>query len=265
MVDPVDLADLTIPARYCGPSESGNGGFTAGCLAERMQRQVSGASPLPDAAWPVVEVTLRQPPPLDAPMKVRYVEQEDGSTTSLLLFGGSHIAEARFVDDDLEPVPEITLPAAQQAMAGFRGFDEHPFPSCFSCGPNRAEGDGLRIFPGPHEYGGVASAWVPHRRFAESTDLRDKLERVGLGTTWAALDCVGGWSTDMSGRRMVLGRMIAKIDTLPLVGEPHVVVGEGRGSQGRKTYTASTLYDSDGRIVGRAQHVWISVDTGRFG
>ena len=50
---------------------------------------------------------------------------------------------------------------------------------------------------------------------------------------------------------MVLGRMTARVDALPVVGEEHVVVGQARGHDGRKTFTASTLYDADGRVVGR--------------
>ncbi len=63
---------------------------------------------------------------------------------------------------------------------------------------------------------------------------------------------------------MVLGQMTAIIDELPVQGEQHVVTGEHRGSEGRKTFTASTLHDSDGRIVGRAEHVWVTVDPARF-
>jgi hypothetical protein len=63
---------------------------------------------------------------------------------------------------------------------------------------------------------------------------------------------------------MVLGRMTARVDDLPVIGEPHVVVGEGRGQEGRKTFTASTLHDADGRIVGRAEHVWVAVDPALF-
>jgi hypothetical protein len=41
-------------------------------------------------------------------------------------------------------------------------------------------------------------------------------------------------------------------------------MGERRGSEGRKTFTASTLHDADGRIVGRAEHVWVAVDPALF-
>ena len=64
---------------------------------------------------------------------------------------------------------------------------------------------------------------------------------------------------------MVLGRITARLDTLPVVGEEHVVVGEGRGQDGRKTFTAATLYDADGRVVATAEHIWIAVDPALFG
>ena len=44
-----------------------------------------------------------------------------------------------------------------------------------------------------------------------------------------------------------------------------LVVGEGRGRDGRKTFTASTLYDADGRVVATAEHTWIAVDPAMFG
>ena len=258
-------AGLTIPSRFCGPASSGNGGYTSGRLAE----QVPG-----DVECPVVEVTLRQPPPLDVSMNVRQVAAGDPSNVTsgaatVLLLGGAKIAEARVVGDDPDPVEAVSMGQATEAMGRFPGLVSHPFPTCFSCGPDRAEGDGLRIFPGQVAGGRVASLWVPDRNLAESSDLLDPdQQRVGPGAAWAALDCVGGWAGDWAGdmeeRKMVLGRMTAQVDALPVVGEPHVVIGAARGTQGRKTFTLSTLYDSDGRIVARAQHVWIAVDPSAF-
>jgi hypothetical protein len=64
---------------------------------------------------------------------------------------------------------------------------------------------------------------------------------------------------------MVLTRMTARVDSLPRIGEEHVVVGMGRGSEGRKTFTSSTLYDVDGRVVATAEHLWVAVDPAVFG
>jgi hypothetical protein len=249
-------SDLTIAARYCGPATSGNGGYTAGSLAERMEGDDARA----------VEVTLRQPPPLDVAMSVQRRPADDSGDALWLAHGDSRVAEAREVPDDLEPVEGVALSAATDAMAGFPGLVRHPFPRCFVCGPDRDEGDGLRIFPGPVAPGRVASAWLPAAGLAESSDLLDQgVQRVGGPVAWAALDCIGGWAGDMTERQMVLGRMTAHVDALPVVGEPHVVVGAHLGTEGRKTFTASTLYDSDGRVVGRARHVWIAIDPGSFG
>ena len=241
---------LTIERRFRGPARSGNGGYTAGSLASRVP-----------GAHATVEVTLRRPPPLETAMVVQH------ASTTTLLDGETLVADARTVADQLLAVDEVAADVAAEAMASYAGLRSHPFPACFACGTDRADGDGLQIFPGPvpDVIDTVASLWVPHASLAESGDVVDHgLERVGVGTTWAALDCVGGWSEDLEGRPMVLGRMTARVDALPVVGEPHVVVGARRGVDGRKAFTASTLYDSDGRVVATAQHVWIAVDPSAF-
>jgi hypothetical protein len=250
------VTDLTITSRFRGPARSGNGGYTAGSVADRV--------PTEDLA-PTIEVTLRRPPPLDVPMTVEQAATDEAKASTVLSYDGSPVAEARAVDLDLAPVEAVTAEAAAAASASYAGFRKHPFPGCFACGPDRAEGDGLRIFPGPVGADTVAAVWVPHETLAESSDLIDGgLARVGVATTWAALDCVGGWSEDLEGRPMVLGRMTARVDALPVVGEQHVVVGRLLRSEGRKSFTASTLYDSDGRVVASAEHVWIAVDPDAF-
>ena len=243
------MTDLIVPARFNGPVRSGNGGFTAGSLAERVSTTAT------------VEVTLRRPPPLETPMTVA----TDAGVTTLAV-GAELVASARIVDDDLDAVDEVPPDVAATAMLGYPGLVRHPFPTCFACGPDRADGDGLRIFPGPVEgdRGHVASVWVPAPAHAESSDLVDGVQRCGFGITWAALDCVGGWSEDLEGRPCVLGRMTARVDARPVVGEPHVVVGRRLGRDGRKSFTASTLYDADGRVVAAARHVWIAVDPSVF-
>ena len=249
---------LVVPARYCGPNSSGNGGYTAGLLAGRFANH-----PHRRPECPVVEVTLRRPPPLETDLAVEHVEE--GPVTRLM-DGEALVAEARCTDEELAAVDDVSAATAVEAMAAYGGFRKHPFPRCFSCGPDRDEGDGLRIFPGPVGEHRVASVWTPHESLAEASDLLDPgVQRVSLATTWAALDCVGGWSTDLEGRPAVLGQIAARVDALPVVGETHVVMGVERAVEGLKTFTASTVYDSDGRIVARARHVWIAVDPSAFG
>lgn len=239
---------VSIEHRFRGPARSGNGGYTAGLLAERVRKQHGPAT---------VEVTLRQPPPLETAMDV----VEAGGVTRLLA-GGDVVAEAREVADDLHPVDAVDAEVAATAMASYAGLRAHPFPGCFACGPDRAEGDGLQIFPGPvpGRADTVASLWLPHPSLAVPGVVDAGAAHVGTATAWAALDCVGGWSEDLEGRPSVLGRMTARVDVLPRVGDPHVVVGARLRRDGRKTFTASSLYDGDGRLVATAQHVWIAVD-----
>lgn len=239
------MTELLVPHRFCGPARSGNGGWTAGALAALLDGDPLGRS---------VQVTLRRPPPLDVPMPVA-----DGVATD----GGEVVASAEVVDADLEPVEGLDevdpLAAATSAAASYAGLRHHPFPTCFACGTAREPGDGLRIFPGrvADDHAGrarVAAPWTPDPSLADHP----------LAAAWAALDCVGGWAGDLEERLMVLGRMTARVDALPEPGTPYVVLGGARGSEGRKTFTASTVRDATGRVLGVAAHVWFAVDPADF-
>lgn len=262
------MSELIVPQRFCGPPGSGNGGWTAGELAAHVEH---GCPEDRSEAWPAIRVRLRMPPPLDTPLRVREeADPADGGrlVTRLVDAEGRAVADAVLVapeEDGLVPVPPVPADVARAAEAAYEGHAAHSFPGCFTCGPAREPGDGLRIFPGPVEGGRVAATWTPHASLAEDWHAYvDGETRVGLAPTWAALDCPGAWGAGMAGRTLVLGTMTARVDALPVVGEEHVVVGEGRRSEGRRSWTASTLYDSDGRVVAVAEHVWISVDPSDF-
>jgi hypothetical protein len=50
-------------------------------------------------------------------------------------------------------------------------------------------------------------------------------------------------------------------ETEPLLaGEPHVVLGRHLRTEGRKTFTASTLYGPSGDPIASAEAVWIAID-----
>ena len=64
-----------------------------------------------------------------------------------------------------EPPLVPTLEAARAASAGYIGRSQRVHPICFTCGPERDEGDGLRVFPGQlagAEQGVMACTWTPH-------------------------------------------------------------------------------------------------------
>lgn len=230
---------LVIPARFNGPPDSGNGGFVAGLLAA----YVSGEGP--------VQVTLREPPPLDVPLDVRL---DDGQVVAAL--GGAVIATAQPGTLAADPVLPVSFRTAAAAESRYQGLTAHPFPTCFVCGTDRPRGDGLGLRPGrvgdrPEDP--VATTWVP------SAGLADRDGTLPARFVWAALDCPGGWASDLVARPMVLGRMTAAVHALPLAGDPCVVVGRVLDVEGRKTFTASTAYDPDGRVLGRAESTWITI------
>ncbi|WP_344180978.1 hypothetical protein [Kribbella lupini] len=237
---------LRIERRFRGPDKSANGGYTAGLVGTRLGG--SGET--------VPQVTLRMPPPLETDLGL---STGDGSAF-LRAPGDTVVAEAEPVPADVlgdAAIDPVRYDEARAAESSYRGLRNHPFPGCFVCGPENEAG--LRLRPGALEDGRTACTWTPAADLAAAED--DLVAPVHL---WAALDCPGGWSIDLDGRPSVLGRMTACVDAQPQLGEPCVIMGRNLGESGRKTFTATTLYDSDGRILARARHTWIAVDPALF-
>jgi hypothetical protein len=248
---------LVIPAGVNGPPDSANGGYACGLLAGLLEAPADGAAPTVQAAQ-AVQVTLRQPPPLDRPLQGRV----DGGTAALH-DGDTLIAEATVVEAATEGTPDpITLDDARAVAEAFgdeRYFTGHPFPGCFTCGPDRTgvDDDGLRIFPGrvaPHL---VVWPWVPEAALAGPDDL------VTAPYLWAALDCPSGlcwWHDAPDAAPHVLGRMAATVHRRPAPGEPLVVAGWSIATEGRKRRTGSVVWDAAGAVVADNRSTWIALD-----
>ncbi|HUR52076.1 MAG TPA: hypothetical protein VMZ11_08125 [Mycobacteriales bacterium] len=213
------MATLTIPTRFNGPADSANGGVSCGLLA-----QATGLD----------EITLRRPPPLGVPMRLEGTSLYDGDAL---------VATAAAGAVTVSPVAPVTLAEAAAATAGYRGTQDHPYPSCFVCGPEHPTG--LHLFAGPVRDDVVAAPWTP---------VDDDPVMV-----WAALDCPSAWASDLPGRPLLLGRMSLQQHAVPVPGEEHVVMGWLVGEEGRKVLTGSALYTSAGDLVALAQHTWIAV------
>jgi hypothetical protein len=259
------MPDLIIPSRFRGPPSSGNGGYSAGAVSayagDECPDPSTGSGHRDHARpWPTVSVSLLAPPPLEVPMTL--APADDGGVVAS--YDGKPVLSACCTHDAVADVEPVAPEEARAAMATYAGLERHPFPTCFSCGTGREPGDGLRIFPGRVDdldgHARVAATWTPDPTVVEDFHAyADEQPRASLPVTWAALDCVGGWAGDLEERLMVLARMTARIDSLPVIGEEHVLVGMGRGNEGRKTWTSSTMYDADGRVVGTAEHLWVAV------
>jgi hypothetical protein len=227
---------LVIEERYCGPPGSGNGGYVCGLLA----RILGGP----------VEITLRRPPPIGRPLLVRRAA-ERGVT---LLDEGEVVAEGGRAHPEVNLPPPVSLEDAAEAAGRYPGFALHPFPTCFVCGPQRGEGDGLRIFAGPVVgLEVVAAPWTPDRTVAGPDGL------IEPQFVWAALDCPGAFANGFPQTSMVLGRLAAKVLLPVRPGQRCVVVGWSEGSEGRKRVAGTALVSDDGAILAFARATWITL------
>lgn len=231
-------ATAVIDERFNGPPGSANGGYACAMLA----RAIAGPS----------EVTLRVPPPLDRPLTVERGQDDRAS----LLDGDVVVAEARPTVVDLDPPPAVSLADAERASSRYPWRDGHPYPTCFVCGPDRAAGDGLSIFPGPVDGRPLyAAPWTPDASLAGADgNVRDEF-------VWAALDCPSGIVTDLFGEvgRILLGRLAADLRTPVRSGAAHVVQAWPIRRDGRKLQTASAVMTDGGEVCALAQAVWIEV------
>lgn len=241
-------ATITIPARFSGPPGTANGGYTCGRLAADVQSDV-------------VQVALVRPTPLETALVVR------ADRPAMLLEGPAGIV-ARAEPGRLSGAPPSAVDplAARSATERYRGWQGHPFPTCFVCGTGRPVGDGLRLFAGPVDDGPagqrrVACTWEPEPALADPA----RPGRVAAEYVWAALDCPGGWTSNIELRPLVLGTMTVHLNAAVQVGVRCVVVGQHRETAGRKTFAATALYGPDGTLLARAEQVWIEVDPAVFG
>jgi len=233
-----NLGKITIARRFCGPPESGNGGYVAGLLGNFFDGPA--------------EVTLRLPPPLEVEMNA--VRTESGVVC--LMHEGEIVAEAISTEFELDVPAPPSFAESEQASLRFDGFHQHTFPGCFVCGPERNASDGLRVFAGRVAENGLhAAPWVPHASLADAEGAT-KAEFI-----WAALDCPGAFSLGMPERPVVLGRLAVKIIARPQAGKKCVVTGWQIGGEGRKFRAGTSLFDEDGKMCAVSRATWIALKT----
>ena len=232
---------VLIEPRFNGPPDSGNGGYSAGLVAAALP---------PGNGIP--EVTLRSPPPLGRELRVE--SRGDGIA---VLDGDTLVAEAARVAGGLNSPAAVDFETAATASGHYLGFHEHPYPSCFVCGPERTEGDGLRIFPGAvPERGIVAAPWVPDHSVADEAGV------VREETMWAALDCpswFGFGAFESWEGRPLLGRLAAELIALPRAGDRLVSVAWPSSRDGRKVHVGAAVYTEDGSLLARSRATWLIV------
>ncbi len=225
-----------IESTHCGPAESGNGGYVCGLVA----RHIDGPA----------EVRLFVPPPLETPLDI----QTDVGQV-MLVDGGAKVAGGRNAELKLHVPPRPTMDEARAAVDGYTGFHNHPFATCFVCGPEREEGDGLRIFTGPlvGDTKQVAAPWIPAQVHADSDGI------VHPEIIWAALDCAGSF-TDPSPAVRVLGTLTADVSLGPVRADVEdIVFAWPISTEGRKHLAGTAICSANGQVLAKALAVWIAI------
>jgi hypothetical protein len=230
-------ASISIPSRFNGPLDSGNGGYSAGAVADFI----------PGAA----EVSLRRPVPLDRPLAVATVEG-DGSVQ--LLDGEELVVEGR-PDPGFEievPAP-VTIPDARRAAERYRGLPEGAFSRCFVCG--KAREDAFGVFAGAVDGREVvASPWTPPE-WTAGPDGNVLPEFV-----WAVLDCPTYFALYADREELpmsVLARLTGRIDAPVPAGREHVVIAWPVELDGRKHHAGAAVLSADGAALAVARALLI--------
>ncbi len=241
---------VVIGRRFCGPPNSGNGGYVCG----RLARQIAGGA----------EVTLRVPPPLEKRLDV--VAADDGSWE--LRDGAAVVAVGKPASVELSLLEKASFDEARAAelLTPIKPH-EHLLPTCFVCGPARAPGDGLRIFAGPlvrqsrNASAVLAATWTPDPSLTAEDGF------VAPEFLWSALDCPTGYAASLdpeSGRfeqtPILLGRMSARIEARPRPEERCVITAWATGRDGRKRFAEAAVHGESGALLAAARATWIAVD-----
>lgn len=229
---------VIVSRRFCGPPESANGGYACGVVGSLV-----GAS---------AEVTLRSPPPLDRAMDV-----ERKGEAVVVTAAGKLVAEAKPTTLALDAPSPPSFAQATRASERFPWRERHLYPTCFVCGPKRAPGDGLCIYPGAVDGRDIAAA-----PFVPDATLADADGRVRPEIVWATLDCpswFGFHCFNPFDGVILLGRLAARIDARPRIGDRCVSVGWSLGRDGRKIRCGSALHSEQGELLAIAEATWIVV------
>lgn len=217
---------LTVDARFDGIPGFTLGGWVAGQVASLVGDEA--------------EVRLLRPFRSGRPLALQ--RTEEGARA---LSEGEAVAEGRPWSGTVEPPSGPML--AEVLRVAERSPREHPFPTCYCCGPGRAEGEGLRIFPTPIAGGLLAAPWTPHALHCDSRG------HATVETLWSASDCPALWALmhaepPGSSRCVVSGTLRLRTHAPVVSGEAHLVLSWKIGESGRRVEAGVAFLAANGAV-----------------
>ena len=234
---------VVIDQRYEGIPGVSLGGYVAGVAAKEL--------------GPSATVTLTRIVRPGSGVTLEWKESE------VLLRVDDELA-ATAVKSQLETTAPLAVSAREAEIASERypGFNHHFFPNCFTCGPSRSPGDGLRIFPGPVDGRPlVATPWHPPAAVRQPDGM------VASEFLWAALDCPAIWGHVVHGGadpddRAVSGRL-SLYQRAPVPGDTiNIVVGWPIARDGRKVIAGAGIFSEAGDLLVEARQTMIVSERG---
>ena len=228
------VGELIIQRRFNGPPASGHGGYVAGMLSQHFEQSCT--------------VRISAPIPLETPLALSWQDNRLEARS-----GEALILSARPDTVTLTPPAPPSLETARKAAANPTSFGAGGPSTCFVCGRNRAESDGLHIHCGRIDETHAASVWRPHETFCDA-DGTVRPEYI-----WAALDCPGGFSLPLSDTTYLLGEMNAVLHRPVRNGGEIIVHAWHAWSDGRKHFAGTALHAADGTLLAQADTLWIEL------
>ena len=240
MSDPIGV--IRIGAFFQGPTDQGQGGWTASKLAACADGPVT--------------IRLLRPIPLETDLAV----VRDGVDLWRLCDprqddGGAIMEAARWTPafQDTASVRVEDAAAARRTFVYARRT--HPVPHCFSCGLRSGS---MGVHVGRLSDGRYGCDWSP------PSWAIDRAGVVDPGVIWAALDCAAGCYVSADGAVPLAYTAQYAVEIVRPIepGAAYAIVawaGDGPAEwQGRKRQAASAAFDRDGRIFARSTSLWVA-------
>ena len=219
------------------------GGYVAGLLAA--------------AAGGDAEVKLRRPVPTPASLTV----DPAGEGRLELRDGDTVYAHGVATELELEVPAAPSLEEARLAAEHFRGHHHHPYPGCYACGPDRAPGEGLRVFPGTvADRALVAAPWTPPAQ-------ADGIPFTPVEQIWSAFDCAQLWALivhagDGPVDRVVTAKLAGRLHAPVVAGEEHVLYAWVAGRAESSLLAGAALVGADGELRATGLQTAVAADWG---